>query len=160
MIAVYGGVVVMHFSDATRACNGGRHGDYWPLPPELLPPLLVAWDERLSKSSGTVHKAMRYRAAIEHDPAVIKAMARKAELMDEAVAGPAPRPPRAARPHQVRTIDIARRHGSHAMFAGSGGATNGTYEDDAHLTATFAQTGILVVSGRVACHPQSGSAEA
>ena len=86
MIAVYGGVVVMHFSHAARARNGGGHGDYPPLPPELLPPLFVAWDERLSKSSGTVHNAMRYGAAIEHDPAVIKAMARKAELVDEAVA--------------------------------------------------------------------------
>ena len=120
---------------------------------------------------------MRYRAAIEHDTAVIEAMVRKAELVDEAVAallaghrerlGPIMDRDfdlrrsvydRAA--DQVRTIDIARRHGSHAKFAGSGGATNGTYEDDAHLTATFAQTGILVVSGRVARHPQSGSAEA
>ena len=80
VIAVYGGVVVMDFSEEARARNGGRHGDYRPLPPELLPPLFVAWDERLSKSSGTVHNAMRYRAAIEHDPAVIEAMARKAAL--------------------------------------------------------------------------------
>ena len=80
VIAVYGGVVVMDFSEEAHARNGGRHGDYRPLPPELLPPLFVAWDERLSKSSGTVHNAMRYRAAIEHDPAVIEAMARKAAL--------------------------------------------------------------------------------
>ena len=57
-----------------------RPGDYWPLPPELLPPLFVVWDERLSRSSGTVHNVVRYRAAIEHDPAVIEAMARKAAL--------------------------------------------------------------------------------
>ena len=86
VIAVYGGVVVMDFSEGAHARNGGRHGDYQPLPAELLPPLFVAWDERLSKSSGTVHNAMRYRAAIEHDPAVIEAMARKAALVDEAVA--------------------------------------------------------------------------
>ena len=73
VIAVYGSVVVMDFSEEAHARNGGRHGDYQPLPPELLPPLFVAWDERLSKSSGTVHNAMRYRAAIEHDPAVIEA---------------------------------------------------------------------------------------
>ena len=35
---------------------------------------------RLSRSSGTVHNVVRYRAAIEHDPAVIEAMARKAAL--------------------------------------------------------------------------------
>ncbi len=40
-----------------------RHGDYRPLPPELLPPLFVAWDERLSGSSGTVHNVVRYAAA-------------------------------------------------------------------------------------------------
>ena len=99
----------------------------------------MAWDERLSKSSGTVHNAMRYRAAIEHDPAVIEAMARKAELVDEAVAalraghrerlGPIMdrdfdlrRSVYDLPADQVRMIDIARRHGSHAKFAGSGGA--------------------------------------
>ena len=43
---------------------------------------------------------------------------------------------------QVRMIDIARRHGSHAKFAGSGGAAIGTCEDDAHLariTAAYAE---------------------
>ena len=101
----------------------------------------MAWDERLSKSSGTVHNAMRYRAAIEHDPAVIEAMARKAALVDEAVAalraghrerlGPIMdrdfdlrRSVYDLPADQVRMIDIARRHGSHAKFAGSGGAVS------------------------------------
>ena len=124
---------------------------------------------------------MRYRAAIEHDPAVIEAMARKAALVDEAVAalqaghrdrlGPIMGPrtstcagrsttcPRT----QFRMIDIARRNGSHAKFAGSGGAAIGTCEDDAHLarlTAAYAEAGISVVPVRVACHPRSGGAEA
>ena len=180
VIAVYGGVVVMDFSEEARARHGGRHGDYRPLPPELLPPLFVAWDERLSKSSGTVHNAMRYRAAIEHDPAVIEAMTRKAALVDEAVAalraghrerlGPIMdrdfdlrRSVYDLPADQVRLIDIARRHGSHAKFAGSGGAAIGTCEDDAHLariTAAYAEAGISVVPVRVARHPRSGGAEA
>ena len=175
VIAVYGGVVVMDFSEEARARHGGRHGDYRPLPPELLPPLFVAWDERLSKSSGTVHNAMRYRAAIEHDPAVIEAMARKAALVDEAVAalgagrrdrlGPIMdrdfdlrRSVYDLPADQVRMIDIARRHGSHAKFAGSGGAAIGICEDDAHLariTAAYAEAGISVVPVRVAKHPTS-----
>ena len=142
----------------TRA-HGGRHGDYRPLPPKLLPPLFVAWDERLSKSSGAVHNAMRYRAAIEHDPAVIEAMACKAALWTR-------RSPPSRRPRlgpimdrdfdlrrsvydlpadQVRMIDIARRHGSHAKFAGSGGAV--ICEDDAPWRG-FAEAGISVVGAR------------
>ena len=180
VIAVYGGVVVMDFSEEARARNGGRHGDYRPLPPKLLPPLFVAWDERLSKSSGAVHNAMRYRAAIEHDPAVIEAMACKAALVDEAVAalraghrerlGPIMdrdfdlrRSVYDLPADQVRMIDIARRHGSHAKFAGSGGAVIGTCEDDAHLarlSAAYAEAGISVVPVRVARHPRSGGAEA
>ena len=180
VIAVYGGVVAMDFSQEAHARNGERHGDYRPLPPELLPPLFVAWDERLSKSSGIVHNAMRYRAAIEHDPVVIEAMAGKAALVDEAVAalqaghrdrlGPIMdrdfdlrRSVYDLPADQVRLIDIARRHGSHAKFAGSGGAAIGTCEDDAHLarlTAAYAEAGISVVPVRVARHPQSGSAEA
>ena len=33
----------MDFSEEARARSGGRHGDYRPLPPELLPSLFVAW---------------------------------------------------------------------------------------------------------------------
>ena len=60
-------------------------------------------------------------------------------------------------------IDIARRHGSHAKFAGSGRAAMGTCEDDAHLaqlTAAYAEVGISVVPVRLARHPRSGGAEA
>ena len=180
VIAVYGGVVAMDFSDVAYARSGGRHGDYRPLDPELLPPLFVAWDERLSKSSGTVHNAMRYRAAIEHDPAVIEAMARKAALVDEAVAalqagrrgrlGPIMdrdfdlrRSVYDLRADQVRMIDIARRNGSHAKFAGSGGAAIGTYDDESHLariTAAYAEAGISVVPVRVARHPRPGNTTA
>ena len=180
VIAVYGGVVAMDFSDAAYARSGGRHGDYRPLDPELLPRLFVAWDERLSKSSGAVHNAMRYRAAIEHDPAVIEAMARKAELVDEALValragwgerlGPIMdrdfdlrRSVYDLPADQVRLIDVARRNGSHAKFAGSGGAAIGTYDDESHLarlTAAYAEAGISVVPVRVACHPEPGGAEA
>ena len=57
VIAVYGGVVVMDFSEEARARHGGRHGDYRPLPPELLPPLFVAW--RRTPVQVVRHRAQR-----------------------------------------------------------------------------------------------------
>ena len=63
---------------------------------------------------------------------------------------------------QVRMIDIARRHGSHAKFAGSGGAVIGTCEDDTHLdrlTRAYAEAGISVVPVRIATHPPGGGTE-
>ena len=59
----------------------------------------------------------------------------------------------------MRLIDIARRNGSHAKFAGSGGAAIGTCDDESHLariTAAYAEAGISVVPVRVARHPQPG----
>ena len=92
-----------------------RHGDYRPLPPELLPPLFVAWDERLSRSSGTVHNVMRYRAAIEHDPAVIEAMARKAAVPPTTSARPSPTPQRSARSGTCRTARPADGPGARVV---------------------------------------------
>ena len=180
VIAVYGGVVVMDFSEEAHARHGGRHGDYQPLPPELLPPLFVAWDERLSKSPApcTTPCATAPRSSTTRRSS--RRWTRKAALVDEAVAaleaghrdrlGPIMdrdfdlrRSVYDLPADQVRLIDIARRHGSHAKFAGSGGAAIGTCEDDVHLariTAAYAEAGISVVPVRVARHPQSGSAEA
>ena len=84
VVAVYGGVVAMDFTAAAYARNGGRHGDYRYLPAHLLPPLFIAWHEGLSKSSGAIHNVMRFRAEVEHDPAIAEAMASKAALVDDA----------------------------------------------------------------------------
>ena len=150
VVAVYGGVVAMDFTAAAYARNGGRHGDYRYLPAHLLPPLFIAWHEGLSKSSGAIHNVMRFRAEVEHDPAIAEAMASKAALVDDALAAlqrgdPARLGPIMDRdfdlrrsvyelpPEQVRMIAIAREQGAHAKFAGSGGAAIGTYEDAGHL---------------------------
>lgn len=179
VVAVYGGVVAMDFSPGAYARNGGRHGAYLPLPPEALPPLFVAYDEQQSTPSGTVHDVTHYRAAVEHDARVAEVMARKAALAAEALealrAGhPARLGPIMDRdfdlrrsvydlpPGQVRMIEIARRHGAHAKFSGSGGAAIGTYDDADHLariTHACAEAGISVVPVRVAHHPWSAGAE-
>ena len=165
VVAVYGGVVAMDFTAAAYAGNGGRHGDYRPLPAHLLPPLFIAWHEGLSKSSGAIHNVMRYRAEVDHDPAIAEAMAGKAALVDEALAalhGGAPtrlgpimdrdfdlrRSVYDLPPEQVRMIDIAREQGAHAKFAGSGGAAIGTYEDADHLEricAAYRAEGFAIV---------------
>ena len=170
VVAVYGGVVAMDFSPGAYARNGGRHGDYRRLAPELLPPLFVAYHEGLSKSSGSIHNVVRYRAEVEHDQAITEAMAAKAALVDEALAalhqGHGDRVGAimdrdfdlrqsvyGLPPDQIRMIAIAREHGAHAKFTGSGGAAIGTYADAAHLRllkGAYEDEGFTVVPVRVA----------
>jgi glucuronokinase len=170
VVAVYGGLVHMDFTKEALAANGGLHGSYRNLDPTLLPPLFIAYKSELSKSSGDVHNIMRYRASIEQDPKVLEAMSRKAALVDEAVSclergcreelGPLlsrdfdlRRSVYTLSPQNVRMIEIARAHGSHANFTGSGGAAVGTYTDDSHygeLEAAFTAEGYKVTRVRVA----------
>ena len=170
VVAVYGGVVSMDFSPSAYARNGGRHGDYRRLSPDLLPPLFVAYHEGLSKSSGSIHNVVRYRAEVEHDRAVADAMAAKAALVDEALValdqGHSDRigaimdrdfdlrqSVYGLPPDQVRMIAIAREQGAHAKFTGSGGAAIGTYVDAAHLgllKRAYEDEGFTVLPVRVA----------
>ena len=172
VVAVYGGVVVMDFSEEAYARHDGRYGDYLPLDPGLLPPLFVAWDERCSETSGTMHNPMRYRAEMLQEKAVVEAMALKASLVDEALDALKTGNPERLGPimdhdfdlrrsvydlpaAQVRMIETARRYGSHAKFSGSGGAIIGTYEDEAHLNRLlthFTEAGVSIVPVHVAHH--------
>lgn len=176
VVAVYGGLVHMDFTKEAWASNGGRHGNYRNMDPSLLPPLFIAYKDELSKSSGEVHNIMRYRASVEHDARVLEAMARKAALVDEAAAcleggrshelGPLldrdfelRRSVYTLAPQYVRMIEIARAHGSHANYAGSGGAVVGIYGDDRHygeLEAAYAAEGYKMVRVRVAGAPAAG----
>ncbi len=173
VVAVYGGLVHMDFTKEAWASNGGSHGSYRNLDPSLLPPLFIAYKDELSKSSGEVHNIMRYRASVEHDDKVLQAMAHKAALVDEAVAclqrggrheiGPLldrdfdlRRSVYTLSPQNVRMVEIARAHSSHANFTGSGGAIVGTYTDDRHygeLEAAFTAEGYKVTRVRIAGMP-------
>ena len=173
VVAVYGGLVHMDFTKQAWASNGGRHGTYRNLDPSLLPPLFIAYKDELSKSSGDVHNIMRYRASVEHDDKVLQAMASKAALVDEAVAclergrghelGPLldrdfdlRRSVYTLSPQNVRMVEIARAHGSHANFTGSGGATVGTCTDDRHfkqLEAAYKAEGYKITPVRIAGAP-------
>ena len=150
VVMVYGGLVSMDFSAEAYARNGGAHGNYENLDPSLLPPLFIAFREALSKSSGKVHNVMRYRADVEHDQEVLEVMRRKAGLVDQAKAlllrgrGPEIGPLMSEdfdlrktaytiSRENLEMVEIARSHGAHAKFTGSGGAVIGVYDDSDHF---------------------------
>lgn len=150
VVVVFGGLVYMDFTEQAYEKNDNIHGDYEKLNPNLLPPLFIAYNEKLSKSSGAVHNIMRYRASVEHDQKVLKAMKQKAALVDEAkeclLAGNkqslGPIMSRdfdirksvySITPANLRLMEIAREHGSHAKQTGSGGAAIGVYDDKKHF---------------------------
>lgn len=174
VIVVYGGVVYMDFSRQAYACNEGLHGHYERLDPKLLPPLFVAYDEGLAKSSGKVHNIMRYRASVEHDERVLEVMERKAALACEARrllldGGKEALGPIMSRdfdlresiyditPRNLRLIEITRGAGAHAKLAGSGGAVIGTYRGDgqyAELRGAYERHGLALKKVRVVGYEQ------
>jgi glucuronokinase len=147
VVMVYGGLVYMDFSREAYESHQGRHGRYESLDPALLPPLFIAFNESLSKSSGKVHNIMRYRARVEHDPKVGEVMREKARLAEQARERLAAGRPQELGPlldqdfelrrsvyelsaENLRMIEIARRLGAHANLTGSGGAAIGVYSGE------------------------------
>lgn len=148
VIQVYGGLVYMDFAKERMTEQMGLQcGVYEPLEPMLLPPLYVAYSTGGSEPTEVFHNPLRekFRAG---DQAVIAAMlkfaalaalareaivkrdtARLSTLVDEnfntrcSICQLAPR--------HVEMIEVARRTGASAKFAGSGGAIVGIYSDEA-----------------------------
>jgi glucuronokinase len=169
VVVVYGGLVYMDFGEEAYAAHGGLHGSYEKLDPAILPPLFIAYTEKLAKSSGAVHNIMRYRAAVEHDRKVLEAMAAKAALVEEArrelaagnkeALGPIlsrdfdlRKSVYAISPANLQIVDIARSLGAHAKQTGSGGAVIGTYDDEAHyrrLATAYAANGFSILKVKV-----------
>lgn len=150
VVAVYGGLVYMDFSEEAYASNAGKHGIYCSIDTSLLPELFIAYKKELSKSSGKIHNIMRYRASVEHDPKVLDVMRQKAELVDRArkcledgdtgdLRNIINRDFELRRSvydlskENIKMIEIARDHGAAAKFTGSGGAAIGIYDDEAHF---------------------------
>jgi glucuronokinase len=120
-------------------------GEVESLPAGALPPLFVAYRDGIGVPSGGVHATLRRRFAAG-DPHVVDAMRRLAELTAEArralTAGDAEAfaarvgasfDLRAAMvdvdPQEAEGIAIARAHGLHANYAGSGGSVVGVLGD-------------------------------
>jgi glucuronokinase len=156
VIQVYEGLVYMDFSRERMHDEAGYPcGAYEPLDSARLPPLYLAYSADASEPTEVFHNDIRGRFH-RGEPAVVKAMERCAALAAEARAAllrgdtirfgqcidenfeqrrsiyklPA---------RQVEMVEIARRCGASAHFAGSGGAIVGTYRDDAMFRALEAQ---------------------
>ena len=132
----FGGLTYMDFGPELVARRG--HGAYEALDASALPPLLVAHLERAAEPSDAFHSDLRLRFDAG-EPAVVRAMARLAELADaareaalagdrEALGGAMDesfdvrRSIAALDPRHVRMIELARSADAAANFAGSGGA--------------------------------------
>ena len=148
VIQVYGGLVYMDFAKEHMTEQMGLQcGVYEPLDPALLPPIYVAFSAEDSEPTEVVHNPLRARFHAG-DPAVLAAMlkfaalaalareailnrdaARLSTLMDENFNTRRGICQLAA--SHITMIEVARRAGASAKFAGSGGAIVGTYSDEA-----------------------------
>jgi glucuronokinase len=152
VIQVYEGMVYMDFDRARRhEVDGIPCYHYEPLDPSLLPPVYLAYHDALSEPTEVFHNNIRERFN-RGEEMVVSAMLRFASLADRGrdaiLTGDAatlgllidenfetrrgiytlPR-------WQVEMVEVARRAGATAKFAGSGGAIVGTCPND----ATFAR---------------------
>jgi glucuronokinase len=148
VIAVYEGLVYMDFSPGRMAeTHGYRHGAYERLDPALLPPIYVAYKADVGEPTEVFHSDIRSRFD-RGDADVVEAMRTCAGLAEAARGALLARDAAAlgslmdrnfdARRsiyrlpvEQVEMVEVARKLGASAKFAGSGGATIGIYRDDA-----------------------------
>jgi glucuronokinase len=147
VIQVYEGLVYMDFD---RSCEHDVHGfkcyHYEPLDPALLPPIYLAYHDALSEPTEVFHNDIRARfdrgeekvvnamkhfaelAAAARDALLDRDTERLGQLMDENF--DTRRSIYNLPPWQVQMVEIARRCGASAKFAGSGGAIIGTYRNE------------------------------
>lgn len=147
VIQMYNGLMYMDFEQEFFAAN--NHGRYQRLDETQLPPLYVAFDPRRAEFSGTYHLNLRTMFE-EHKPDIVAAMSEFADLARQGFealsTGRSERLPglinanfdlrdRVFRvsPENKLMVEVARRSGASAKFAGSGGAIVGTYTDAAML---------------------------
>lgn len=144
VIQVYEGVVFMDFDKKLMDSQG--HGRYEELNPKLLPPLFVAYHDRLAEGTEVTHNDLRSRY-LRGEKVVLDAIARWAELAQQArdliVArrgdeiGPLMNENFDIRASIMkisegnrRLVQIGRNLGAAVKFAGSGGAVIGCYDGD------------------------------
>lgn len=169
VIQVYEGAVYMDFDRAReRISDGYRCYAYEPLDPQVLPPLYVAYNVSLSEPTEVFHNDIRGRYD-RGEEQVVSAMKHFAELAAEGRAALEQRDgTRLTRlidenfdtrrrifnlaAWQIEMIEVARRCGASAKFAGSGGAIIGTYRDEAmfeNLRAQLAAIGSRTIKPQV-----------
>jgi glucuronokinase len=165
VIQVYEGAVYMDFArQRERTIQGYKCGVYEPLDASLLPPLYVAYSVDVGEPTEVTHGNLRARYN-QGEPVVHAAMEEWAELTVEARRAILARDPAtlarlmnrnfdlrrsicAIPSGQADMVDVARRAGASAKFAGSGGAIIGAYSDEAtylRLERDLAKIGCRVI---------------
>ena len=160
VVQVYEGLVYMDFARERMEEHAGlRCGVYEPIDPALLPPLYLAYSVEAGGPTEVFHDDLRGRFQ-RGEPAVLEAMVRLAELAAEArealTIGDAVRFGKLLDANfdlrrsicrlpaaQAAMVECARRAGATAHFAGSGGATIGTYPDAAALARLQSELGAI-----------------
>jgi len=154
LVQAFGGLLYMDFAT----------GDVEALPAEALPPLFVAHQAATGAPSGTVHGALRRRFEAG-DRAVVDGMRRLADLTADARAALLARDVAAFAallgasfdlradmvaldPAEAAGVLIAREHGLHANYAGSGGAVVGVFQnaDRDRLAEAYRRAGWKLVA--------------
>ena len=158
----YETLVYMNFAQDLIESRG--YGEYVPLDPALLPPLFVAYDASLSEPSGIVHSNIRQRWEAG-EPKVRQAMLDFASYAEQGrvalLAGDHKRLSELIDlnfdcrhgildldPRHVAMVELARKHGASAHYAGSGGSIIGAYRDEAMfqaLSAGFEAMGCRII---------------
>ncbi len=169
VIQVYEGLVYMDFDLQQEHCVADLLSyKYEPLPPDLLPPLYLAYHVTMSEPTEVFHNDIRGRFnrgeelvvdAMKHF-AQIAAWGREAllnrdtkwlaELIDENFN--TRRSIYNLAPWQIQMVEVARQCGASAKFAGSGGAIIGTYQGEAmyaELCAKLSALGSHVIKPQV-----------
>ncbi len=170
VVQVYEGPVYMDFArDVTQERCGLMCGVYEPIDAGLLPPLYVAYSTDVSEPTEIIHNNLRSRYA-QGETAVVDAMRQFAELAVEArqaiLDGDEERLGQLIDANfdlrrsicrlpegQLQMVEVARRAGATAKFAGSGGAIIGSYGDAAtfeRLEKDLGQIGCRVIRPKIA----------
>ena len=144
VVQAYEGVVYMDFNRDLMKREG--HGAYEPMPPELLPPLFIAYRTDLQEGSEVFHNNIRQRFEAG-EPQVVEAMRRFADLAESAKQALLDGRPMDIGPLMDRNFDlratlypisernremvrIGRENGAWVKYSGSGGAVIGVFPDD------------------------------
>ncbi|HUG55288.1 MAG TPA: GHMP kinase [Vicinamibacteria bacterium] len=170
VIQVHEGLVSMDFAlEKERVVEGLKCYDYERLDPGLLPSLYVAYSDHLSEPTEVFHNDIRGRFD-RGEARVVEAMRAFARLAAEARAALLGRDAERLGAlmnanfdlrrtiyelpaWQVQMVEVARRCGASAKFAGSGGAIVGLFRGEGmfeELKARLAEIGSRTVKPRVA----------
>ena len=156
---VYQGLVYMDFDRGLLQSRG--YGRYESLPPDLMPPLYIAYRTDLSEGSEVFHNAIRERFNAG-DKEVVDAMNEWADMTDRALDAMKRHDYKALsavmdanfdlRAHlyqlsegNLRMVSVARECGASAKFSGSGGAIVGVCPDDMTFDRLHSRLGALGV---------------